>query len=99
MVLGMEEFDEERFLSIFSDVSESLDCLSENIPDTSRALKSCFISKNVTDSNNEAANLVDTSDEIRWELHAISCSIDDSTKAFNRIADALFEIMSVLRDK
>jgi len=64
-----------------------------------RAILNCFSSVNVSDSNGETANLVDTSDEIRWELHAISCSIDENTKAFNRIADALFEIMSVLRDK
>ncbi len=56
------------------------------------AIRDCFISANVSDSNGEQANLVDTTDDISSALNYISISIDSTAKEMKRIADALFLI-------
>lgn len=58
-----------------------------NSPGLGNALKQCFISPNVADSNSEPANMVDALDKISGSLDGISEAIRELAKTIKNMKD------------
>jgi hypothetical protein len=61
------------------------------------ALRDCFTSPNVTDSNYEPANLVDTTDSIATALFQLAGAVSELARQQKSQADALHNFVDAYR--
>ena len=63
-----------------------------------KAIMLAFVSPNVSDSDLEAANLVDTTDDMASGLNNISISLDGCSTQIERIADSIHRLADVMNN-